>query len=181
MAKNKLLKEAQDGLAIQTVDLRSSSISTDPSFSSHTVKQFDEVDVQSRKDFLMMKYFHDENDNAGFLSLEYSLGVRLVMSDKTLGVGGEDSQDGRKVLLEIEANFAANYLINQDSQPAEAAIKAFTEENGLFHIWPYWREYVQSACSRVGVPPIPIDMRPGSVEIDGLIVQDEVKLPTKKQ
>ncbi|RUM93133.1 MAG: hypothetical protein DSZ27_00905 [Thiomicrospira sp.] len=169
---NKLLLEAQQGLTVQSVDLRGSEIYVAESFSSNTVNQFDEVDVQSRKDFLMMKYFHDGKDQAGFLALEYTFGKRVVRADQSL-------EEEPEVLLEIAANFSANYLIDKEAPPSKEAVQVFVEQNGLFHVWPYWREYVQSSCSRIGVPPIPVEMRPGSVSIKELKEQDAVKLPTK--
>lgn len=170
---NELLLEAQQGLTIQSVDLRSSEIYTAESFSSNTVKQFDEVNVQSRKDFLIMKYFHDESNQPRFLALEYTFGKRVVRGD-------QDSESDSEVLLEIAANFSANYLIDKDAPPSKEAVQVFVEQNGLFHVWPYWREYVQSSCSRIGVPPIPVEMRPGAVSIKELHEQETVKLPTRK-
>lgn len=171
---NKLLLEAQQGLTIQSVDLRGSEIYVSESFSSNTVNQFDEVDVQSRKDFLMMKHFHDEKDQAGFLALEYTFGKRVIRGDQV-------SEEEPEVLLEIAGNFSANYLIDQDAPPSKEAILVFVEQNGLLHVWPYWREYVQSSCSRIGIPPIPVEMRPGSVTVKELKDQDAVKIPTKNE
>lgn len=162
--RNALLRQAQHHLNIQSVDLRNSSVSTNDAFTSQTASQFEEILIQSRKDLLLIKFLHGENEVAGSVAIEYSLGTRLV-TDK----------DDEQVLLEVEAVFSANYLISDENLSHEA-IKVFAEENGLFHVWPYWREYVQSTCLRVGVPPIPIEMRPGSVETDGISDEHE-KLP----
>lgn len=171
-SKKDLLCEAQDGLEIQSVDLRSSSVMTDHSFSRQTVHQFDELVVQSRKDLLLVKYFNDMNDESEMVAIEYSLGTRLVQ-------GQEDSKDDPEVMMEVESVLAATYSINRENEPSREAVQVFAEENGLFHVWPYWRELVQSSCSRVGVPVMPVEMRPGKVEISEGMRNVKLELPVK--
>ncbi len=38
--------------------------------------------------------------------------------------------------------------------PAPRVLQAFAETNGMVHLWPYLRAFVQGACGQLGVPPI---------------------------
>ena len=91
----------------------------------------------------------------------FSVGVRLV-DQKALSESREGGLELRDdaVKLEIKAEFAAHYAL-----PDEVEIKAlgpalaeFCRHNVGFHVWPYWREFVQSTCTRMGFPPVPVPM-----------------------
>lgn len=90
----------------------------------------------------------DEN-NIWEYKFNVAIGLRSI-TDGDEDVSLEDPD--YKPLLEIVANFQARYeSINQLS---EDEIKAFSVDNVTFHVWPYWREFVQSSCSRIGLNPI---------------------------
>jgi len=38
------------------------------------------------------------------------------------------------------------------------ALDEFARYNVGYHVWPYWREYVQGTCARLGIPPVPVPM-----------------------
>ncbi|NBB96489.1 MAG: hypothetical protein GVY16_12230 [Planctomycetes bacterium] len=40
------------------------------------------------------------------------------------------------------------------AQFEENAIQAFAQLNGTYNAWPYWREYVQNAVARMGLPTL---------------------------
>lgn len=62
--------------------------------------------------------------------------------------------------LQIEAHYCVDYRITQDSlQTDQEALDAFALSNASFHLWPFWREYVMSQCSRMNVPKIPLPLR----------------------
>ena len=59
-------------------------------------------------------------------------------------------------LLQIQANFVLDYSIDQsalDIAASDQYAEAFGKINGIFNVWPYWREYVQSVSTRAGLPP----------------------------
>jgi len=43
-------------------------------------------------------------------------------------------------------------------------------ENGLYHLWPYWREFVQAALARLDLPPVRLPLM-YSDRLPDLIVQ----------
>jgi hypothetical protein len=44
------------------------------------------------------------------------------------------------------------YKVPAGSTFATETLEAFARFNGIFNAWPYWREYVQSATSQMGLP-----------------------------
>ena len=51
-----------------------------------------------------------------------------------------------KATIELSYKMAAKF--------AEDELEAFAKINGIYHAWPYWREFVQSATTRAGLPPL---------------------------
>lgn len=82
----------------------------------------------------------------------YSCGIRLVKEDSYEPEGDIDEPEGDndEVLAEIRATFNAIY--STKNRVKKELIEAFSEENVGYHVWPYWREYVQSSCSRLNIP-----------------------------
>jgi hypothetical protein len=82
----------------------------------------------------------------------YECGIRLV-DDKDLVSDLPTDVEERKIspLVEVVAHFEARYVSKE--KLSDAAISAFAEHNVGFNVWPYWREIVQSMCSRIGVHP----------------------------
>ncbi len=66
----------------------------------------------------------------------------------------EPCQEGEVPPIEIEAAYLLRYQLEglRDFSPAE--ITAFGELNGPYNVWPYWREYVYTMLSRMGLPPL---------------------------
>lgn len=86
----------------------------------------------------------------------YELGVRVLDSGSD---EGEDS--GLAVIATISARMYSQYVEVRDSDTAEIdadVLQEFGEANALYHVWPYWREYVQSTMVRLKLPAISIPM-----------------------
>lgn len=52
----------------------------------------------------------------------------------------------------LSAVFEVGYVIAPDAEADRSGLEAFARVNGLFHAWPYWREYVQNTMPRFGLP-----------------------------
>ncbi|MCG5516378.1 MULTISPECIES: hypothetical protein [unclassified Ectothiorhodospira] len=87
----------------------------------------------------------------------FQAGVRLV---DNASVSEAAPVDEEAVYLEITADFSAEYDIRDgiEDETLRPALEEFARHNLGHHIWPYWREYVQGTCARMGIPPIPIPM-----------------------
>lgn len=147
---NSCLKSAQSSLCVQSVNLKESKIFVRDDIELSVLDR-DETAVQS---FRMVDRIKEisltdpENDEDVWdYRFIYAVGIRLIfLSEK------EDStKDEYKPILEIVGVFEAKYLSR--NQLKEDELKAFSADNAGYHVWPYWREYVQSACSRIGFSP----------------------------
>jgi len=152
---NDLLQEAIKKLGIHSVCLRECGCRIKEQFNSLNIGQIDtrqqtfrnidkiEVIEVSRKD--------DDQIQNYFYSFHYDIGARLVESNQESELDGDDEGLG---LVVIEAKFEALY-VSQEQVPEEQ-LKAFSANNVGYHVWPYWREYLQSTCSRMGIEPISV-------------------------
>lgn len=92
--------------------------------------------------------------------------------------------EGSDNYLLIEAEFLVIYSIQSFDDLSEDNIDAFADKNGLYNCWPYWREYVQSMTTRLGVSALTLPpYRPADTfrEIGKLSQPDRKKLPKKKK
>ncbi|WP_203321756.1 hypothetical protein [Pseudoxanthomonas beigongshangi] len=56
--------------------------------------------------------------------------------------------------LKIDATFLLLYTIAQDKDFEPRCFEYFAQVNGAYNAWPYWREFVQSATGRAGLPGV---------------------------
>jgi preprotein translocase subunit SecB len=61
---------------------------------------------------------------------------------------------GEEKLLHITATYCAEYNVDFAEEPEKENLDAFGRMNGVYNLWPYWREYVQSTTTRLGLPPL---------------------------
>lgn len=68
------------------------------------------------------------------------------------------NEDGTE-LFRMKATFEALYGLNRGMpEDTVAAIGAFTSTNTMLHVWPYYRELVQTTTWRMGIPPFPLPL-----------------------
>jgi hypothetical protein len=83
-------------------------------------------------------------------------GLRLIRQDPS---GQRDLTEDQIEAL-VCANIGCVFLASFDEDVGEEgfldedALTSFAQHNAPFQIWPYWREVVQSACSRMGLPRV---------------------------
>jgi hypothetical protein len=66
----------------------------------------------------------------------------------------EPSED--QLVATVNATFVARYM--SDTEPSQNMIQAFND-HAVHHVWPYWREYVESTTARLRVPTVVIPLR----------------------
>lgn len=82
----------------------------------------------------------------------------VVVADLGISVGYDseheyDSSHESPVL--IEATFLLTYAITNEG-PTKSEAEAFASATATYNVWPYWREFVQSMTTRMGLPGITI-------------------------
>jgi hypothetical protein len=146
------LDQAKQTLSIRDVILRGTKVEIgkgiiteelEPSESNHLesyrgVQNFEVGEVVLNDDDMWLYRFN------------YSIGIRLID-----GPEDEVTEVDSNVLVTILAEFDVCYYANKEMSDEECS--AFSENNVGYHAWPYWREYVQSTCQRIGmVPSFPV-------------------------
>lgn len=81
---------------------------------------------------------------------------RLVQVLPRFTLIGRGSADAAEELLRVEALFAVQYDMPSFDEIAKKNIDAFGQMNGVYNVWPYWREFVQNMTVRMGFPPLTI-------------------------
>jgi len=126
--------------------LRTTTIFVEPTFQPRHDKFELKVEYKDRhlNDY---KLLTDEDERNNVVSFQYEAAVRLV--DDNL-----DQANVHYVKVEIIAIFTSEYQISKTSDFDEQDMSKFHTYNVRHHVWPYWREYVQSTCARMGLPVI---------------------------
>lgn len=90
----------------------------------------------------------------------FTAGIRLVDGASLDGADTPEEIPEDAVYVQITTQFRAHYGLDSTAGESELhpALEEFGRYNVGYHVWPYWREYVQSICARIGIPPIPIPM-----------------------
>jgi hypothetical protein len=60
----------------------------------------------------------------------------------------------RARFVRVSAEFEILYRWRSEARPDRDAIGAFARVNGVYNVWPYLREFVQSSTVRLGVQPL---------------------------
>ena len=107
------------------------------------------------------KEVNGDTSTQDIFSVDYELGVRLVQRPSTPTENNAKEANAEKtsepqVMAELTAHFIAEYELKKDGLEQEA-LAMFAERNTLYHIWPYWREYVSSMVTRARLPAIPLE------------------------
>lgn len=154
------LDRAIDCLQVVDVYLRHSTAKLAPDFDPKRAKNHLAIQVRHGSSEEVQILDEDPVQNAPLAIFLVETGVRLVERDsqEKPGSGGSEPDPQSRVKAELSATFAAEYLITRDQRPDGEALKEFQAQNVLFHVWPYWREYVQHMCARLRLPDIVLPM-----------------------
>lgn len=88
----------------------------------------------------------DSDVKTGLVPGGFVVEARLTLSARA-------SQEGSPAFLEVLYRVGAVYRLAGEL-PAPEVLGLFAETNGMIHLWPYFRAYVQQACAQLGIPPI---------------------------
>lgn len=72
------------------------------------------------------------------------------MLEENKDENSEEVDEGENIKAEIEASFISEYLMK--SNPGQDVLNEFALRNAIYHVWPYWREYLTSQCMRMNLP-----------------------------
>lgn len=104
----------------------------------------------------------------GPMKVEVSFAVKyeLLPVDKKLIVivsfkfQGKEGREGAPWAVGIETTYLAIYRMNSVESLTHEHLQAFAEMNGVYNTWPFWREFIQSATTRMGLPVFTLPVLP---------------------
>ncbi len=142
-------EKAKKSLKITSVNLRNSFISLDDEVEPFELKRR-ELDIETFRTVSKITgmCFESKDRQWWEYNFFYAVGVRLV--PKT----NDTSNTETNPLLEIKDTFNALYQAKEELD--NDVLDAFAEQNVGYHVWSYWRELVQSFCTRLSITPIEI-------------------------
>ena len=138
-----ILENTQKLLRVKRVVLRNSFVNINDEIEAGELATIAST-AQNFRGVARVKETKFENDKSEWweYSFYYSVGIRLI---------AEDDNDVVP-LVEIKALFSAIYI--SDTNLSEEQIEVFSKNNVGYHVWPYWREFMQSSCMRLSIDPI---------------------------
>ncbi|HCA9977659.1 TPA: hypothetical protein MYL91_000617 [Klebsiella pneumoniae] len=149
-----LLKSTIDALSIMHINIRKSSFSLSDEYNSLNFNSLDKKTQSFRRinKIEAIELVHDDESVANelFYSYHYSVGLRFIENTET---EHHDDETGG-VIFSIEATFEAIYRSKRTLTKEE--LEEFGKQNVGFNVWPFWREYVQSSTSRMGINSITV-------------------------
>lgn len=157
-----LLEEAIKALSINNVFMRGFKASQDESYDP-TIGDHLPI-IQSKFSPVTVTTSTVENENADtfyVVRVVLETGVRFIEKDDGSKLTDDEIKDEDQVLnfmkAEIIATFVAEYILTK-ADTDNKAIEEFAKKNAGFHVWPYWREFVQNTCNRLSLPEVVLPM-----------------------
>lgn len=156
------LKKAIDNLSIQMIYLWSSELrfynDFDPLIPNQEVIGKYGIATLS----CQIKKTTEENGNE-FKLLHFKVAAHIKfykgpIPDELKHNPDQDELFNNLICAEINTVFAAEYLITCADDIPEEALHEFGRLNAPHQVWPYWREYCHSTCSRMSLPVILLPM-----------------------
>ena len=155
-----LIKNAAKKLNIQQVYLSASSSAFHNNFDPlvpnqlltgqyiiHTVS----TDIKPKTDV-------QTNTTQDFLRCYVQAGMRYILGEPTQEELKNEDFVKSKVASEISALYCVIYSINPETKLSEEEKEEFGKNNVPYHVWTYWREYVQNTCNRMNLPVTTVPM-----------------------
>ncbi len=91
----------------------------------------------------------------GILRLEVNF---RLSGDQEKHSSNKEPKASKEPLLVVDCTWEVDYRLAENYQPSPKAVKAFKDGNAIFNCWPYFREYVQNAVTRMNLPPLTIPL-----------------------
>jgi hypothetical protein len=153
-----ILRRIQGALVPFDVYLKRTELSVADSFDPKQSPP--ELGIQIRHEVLRetqtLELFEPEGPEERTKALRFTVqtGVRFVAEPDSTTEAAEVA-----VCAEVEAVWVIEYRIQKPDAVDQAGIDAFGQTgNVMYHVWPYWREFIHASCARLRLPQIILPM-----------------------
>lgn len=151
------LQRAQKALAIQDVYVSEANAWADRSFDP-TIPLAQPVGLQLRvnqEGQCEIRTIEGNEEFTHVVRFFVGTGIRMLKD----GIDPNNPDLKREDLVgEVTATFVLRYFWRVGEAPTLELLGAFAD-NAIHHLWPYWREFVQTATARLRLPPVVLPMR----------------------
>lgn len=156
MSVNEKLREAAAALSIEDIVLHTIHAELAPDvYPGINLDPRDAVSVQMKtptcNDFARIAAPNPDRDRVVFV-LHTSIRVLRGSAAELADFPKEEVES--LVLATVHASFICCFGMPDDAKLDDHHFAEFGKHNVPFTAWPYWREIVQSACNRMGLPRV---------------------------
>lgn len=155
-----LVTKARDCLRIHSIALRESRLTMQETFFANIAQ---ELSLQTKigvKNVNSGTRFDERTQKSvRFVRGYIEAGVRLIAVSAPAPKEGESVKDeASNIAAELLATYLAEYDLEEGKDVAPDAANEFLQHNAVYHVWTYWREYVQSTFARAMLPHVTLPM-----------------------
>jgi hypothetical protein len=159
------LNKAISALSINSVYLRKSSIEMHDDFEPSLRPQA--LDVQTKANAIRHRIISGDpiegstEEPRKWIAIDVEVGARFLLRDPADLVrqhGSTEEIAERIVGCQVEAIFSTVYACDPSNVPPPEAINEFARVNALYHVWPFWREFLHSTCGRLSIAAVTLPM-----------------------
>jgi hypothetical protein len=68
--------------------------------------------------------------------------------------GRNDGDEPGREVFSVDCTFEVDYSLQEGFEITPEQVEAFKGGNAIFNAWPYFREFLQNAVQRMGLPPL---------------------------
>ncbi|MEI8627931.1 hypothetical protein [Vibrio sp. M60_M70] len=150
------LKAAVSSLVIETVTLRDMLVSTYDDFDPELLPEDFGLNGQAYNGVTRIQTLEDDNEpDMQFIRFIFSSGIRFISNEDRKALKKQEIENEDVIpYIEFKATFSADY--KSAVQLTQDQLRAFAKQHVSYHVWPYWREFIQSSCARLNIHPITI-------------------------
>ncbi|OUR83986.1 hypothetical protein A9Q82_01535 [Cycloclasticus sp. 46_120_T64] len=141
------IKKCTENMLIQSVVLKNLIINFHDDIDGDA---FNDEFLEHSQDlrYLKMTKQVELQENEKWLYRLYAvIGIRFLSQESP-----EESDEAVEPMLEIKSEFVAQY--ESSCELTDEELNLFGQKHVYYHVWPYWREVLQSSCARIGISPI---------------------------
>ncbi|WP_420599967.1 hypothetical protein [Neptuniibacter sp.] len=136
-----LISEASRLLNVGTITIKQGFFTTSNEYSSIP-----------EEEYILQGY----NSTTNCEEFETQEGMYAYIYTYEAAIRAVTEENSDEAIMEIKAIFEVVYTSPEEVN--HEVISEFGNHNVGYHVWPYWREFVQSTCMRLGISAISVPL-----------------------
>jgi hypothetical protein len=148
-----LINDASKNLSPKSIFICASNIWVDEEYDDQdleVIRELQSLKGTSQLNVEEVESDTSEDESKTIYRYNYIYNVGIRCTDKSV----ESEEVEVKVHFEIKAKFKVTYI--SEIELDQECASEFAQYNVGHTVWPYWREYVQSSCSRLGISNVDV-------------------------